>query len=175
MWLTWLVPGGLALGVVASALAGLRGLPTGQRDTGVGGRRRIAVALVASAGLLTSVVPLGSGVVLLLALGLAASTLGPAAVLACWSERATPHSTAGGASVGALTFVLLAAVAVSTRGSLSEGWGSIDVAAPAAFAALIHLLAAWLLRSRSIASPRSPLPPGLERLSDGLPARSRAG
>jgi hypothetical protein len=175
VWLTWLALGGLALGVAASTLAGLRGLPTGRRDTVVGGRRRVALALVTSAGVLACVVPLGSGAVLLLALGLAASTLGPAAVMACWSERATPHSTAGGASAGALMFLLLAAVAASARGSLSEGWGSIDVAAPAALAALIHLLAAWLLRSRSIFSPRSPLPPGLERLSDGLPARSRVG
>jgi len=131
--------------------------------------------LVVSAGILAGLVPLGPGTVLVLTLGLAASALGPAAILACWSERATPQSTAGGACAGLAVFMVLAAVAAGTRGSVSEGWGSIEVAAPAALAALIHLLAAWFLRSRGIASPRSPLPPGLEGLSVPLPARPRAG
>ena len=175
VWLTGIALGGLALGAAASALAALRGAPTVRRDTIVGGRHRVALALVVGAGVLAGVVPLGSGVVLLLALGLAAAALGPAAVLACWSERATPQGTASGAGAGALTFLLLAGAVVSVRGSLSEGWGSLDVAAPAALAALIHVVGAWLLRSRGIASPRRPLPPGLERLPDGFPARSRAG
>jgi len=173
--LTWLVLGSLAVGGAASGLAGLRGLPAGRHVAVVGGNSRVALALVVSAGILAGVVPLGPGTVLVLTLGLAASALGPATILACWSERATPQSTAGGACAGLAVFMVLAAVAVGTRGSLSEGWGSIEVAAPAALAALIHLLAAWFLRSRGVASPRSPLPPGLEGLSVPLPARPRAG
>jgi hypothetical protein len=173
--LTWLVLGGLGVGGAASALAGIRGLPTGGRNASVTGTSRVAVALVASAGALACLVPLGPGTVLVLALGLAASALGPAVALACWSERATPQGTAGGAAVGVAVFLLLVTAGVVTGGGLSEGWGSIEVAAPAALAAGIHLLAAWLLRSRGIASPRSPLPPGLDRLSIPLPARPRAG
>jgi len=173
--LTWLVLGSFALGGTASGLAALRGLPTIRRDAVAGGRRWVALALVVSAGALAFLVSLGPGTVLLLTLGLAASALGPAAVLACWSERATPQSTAGGAGAGVATFIVLAAVAAAIRGGVSEGWESIEVALPAALAALVHLLAAWLLRYRGLASPRSPLPPGLERLSVPLPARPRTG
>jgi hypothetical protein len=173
--LTWLALGGLALGGAASALASLRGLPTIRRDRGSKARRSGALALVTLAAAAAGLLPLGPGTVLVLTFGLAASALGPAAIMACWSERATPQGTAVSAGAGALVFLLLAAAGVATRGSVTEGWGSLEVAAPAALAALIHLLAAWLLRSRGIASPRSPLPPGLEGLSVPLPARPRTG
>jgi hypothetical protein len=173
--LTWLALGGLALGGAASALAGLGGLPSVGRDAAGVRRRRLALGLVATAGALACLVPLGAGTLLVMALGLAAAALAPAAVLSCWSERATPQSTAGGAGAGLVAFAVLAGAGVLTRGGLSEGWGSLVLAAPAALAALIHLLAAWLLRSRGIASPRSPLPPGLEGLSAPIPARSRPG
>jgi Na+(H+)/acetate symporter ActP len=105
--LTWIALGGLALGGAVSALASLRGLSSVGRDVARGSRRRLALIVVASAGVLTCLVPPGAGTLLLMALGLAASTLAPAAVLACWSERATPHSTAGGAGLGLVAFVLL--------------------------------------------------------------------
>ena len=172
--LTWLVLGGLALGGAASALGGLRGLPSVRRDVAGRGKRRLALALVASAGALAFWVPLSAWTVLVMTFGLAASALGPAAALACWSERATPQATAGGAGAGLVVFLLAAGAGAALQGSLSEGWGSIAVAAPAALAAPIHLLAAWLLRSRGVASPRSPLPPGLEELSVPLPVRPRS-
>jgi hypothetical protein len=172
--LTWLALGGLAVGGAASALGGLGGLPRIGRDRSGRGRRGLALVLVAGAATLTCLVPLGAGTLLVVALGLAASTLGPAATLACWSERATPQGTAGGAGAGLAVFALLVVAGTVTEGTLAEGWGSLTVAAPAALAVPAHLLIAWALRSRSAASPRSPLPPGLEGLSVTLPARPRA-
>jgi len=171
--LTWIALGGLAVGGAASALGGLRGLPRIGRDGGRG-RRSLALIVVIAAATLACLVPLGAGTVLVVALGLAASTLGPAAAVACWSERATPEGTAGGAGAALAVFALLVAAAAATEGTLPEGWGSLAVAVPAALAAPVHLLIAWSLRSRSAASPRSPLPPGLEGLSVTLPATPRA-
>jgi Na+(H+)/acetate symporter ActP len=123
---------------------------------------------------LACLVPVGAGTLLVVALGLAAATLGPAAVLACWSERATPQAMAGGAGAALAVFALLVVAGTMTAGTLSEGWGTLAVAAPAAVAAPVHLLIAWALRSRSAASPRRPLPPGLEGLSATLPTRPHA-
>jgi Na+(H+)/acetate symporter ActP len=117
----------------------------------------------------------GAWSLLLATFGLAASALAPAAVLACWSERATARSAAGGTGAGLLVFLLLALGGAAGQGSLGEGWGSVAAAAPAAVAVPVHLLVAWFLRSRGMSSVRSPLPPGLERLSTTLPARSQAG
>ncbi|HSD27577.1 MAG TPA: hypothetical protein VLL75_09740 [Vicinamibacteria bacterium] len=167
--LTWFLFGGLAVGGAAAALGGLRG-----RQVAAGWPRRLAVVLVASAGTLVGLVPVGAWTLLLATLGLAASALAPAAVLACWSERATARSASGGTGAGLLVFLLLALGGAATQGSLGEGWGSVASAAPAAVAAPVHLLVAWFLRSRGMSSARSPLPPGLEGLSTGLPARSRA-
>jgi hypothetical protein len=173
--MTWLLFGGLAVGAAAAALGGLRGLPGGRRQVAAGWPRRLAVVLVASAGTLAGLVPVGAWTLLLATLGLAASALAPAAVLACWSERATARSAAGGAGAGLLVFLLLALGGAASQGSLGEGWGSVAAAAPAAIAAPVHLLVTWFLRSRGMSSARSPLPPGLEGLSTTLPARSRAG
>ena len=136
---------------------------------------RLAVLLVASAGALAGLVPVGAWTLLLATLGLAASALAPAAVLACWSERATARGAAGGTGAGLLLFLLLALGGAASQGSLGEGWGSLAAAAPAVVAAPVHLLVAWFLRSRGLSSARSPLPPGLEGLATALPARSQAG
>jgi hypothetical protein len=173
--LTWLALGGLAIGAAASASGVLRGLSgVGRRDVADRGRRGLALVLVAAAGTLVCLVPFGAGMLLAMTLGLAASTLGPAAVLSCWSERATPQSTAGGAGAALAVFVILATAGAAAQSSLPEGWGSVAIVAPVALAVPIHLLTAWVLRSRTIASPRSPLPPGLDGLSLPPLARSRA-
>jgi Na+(H+)/acetate symporter ActP len=114
-------------------------------------------------------VPAGAWTLVVAALGLAASALAPAAVLACWSERATAHGAAAGAGAGFLVFLLLALAGVlGPEGP--EGWGSVALAAPAMGAVPVHLAVAWILRSRRSPSARSPLPPGL----DGLAAASSA-
>ena len=173
--LTWLLFGGLAAGGAAAALGGLRALPGGRRHVAAGWPRRLAVVLVAGAAALAEAAPAGAGTLLLATLGLAASALAPAAVLACWSERATARGAAGGAGAGLLVFVLLALGGAVSQESLGEGWGSVALAAPAAVAAPVNLLVAWVLRSRRASSARSPLPPGLEGLSAALPARPPAG
>jgi hypothetical protein len=170
--LTWLALGGLAVGGVAAALAGLRGLPAAR--PGAAGRR-LALVLVASAGLLAWLTPVGAWTLLVATLGLAASALAPTAVLACWGERATARGAVGGAGAG-LAVVLLAAVGgAASLGGLAEGWGGAVAAAPAAVAAPVHALVAWLLRSKGSVSLRHPLPPGLEGLPAPLPAGPRAG
>ena len=87
--------GGLAVGGAAAALGGLRGLPG---DAAPGGRRVAPASRGRSsspgAGTLAGLVPVGAWTLLLATLGLAASALAPAAVLACWSERATARGTA---------------------------------------------------------------------------------
>jgi hypothetical protein len=172
--LTWALLGGLAVGGAAAALGGLRGLPGTRRQQSGGAPRHLAIALVAGAGTLAGVVPVGAWPLLLAALGLAASALAPAAVLACWSERATARGTAGGAGAGLLVFLLLALGGAAGPGSLGEGWGGVALAAPAAMAVPVNLLVAWFLRSRG-SSARSLLPPALDGLEPALPARPRAG
>jgi hypothetical protein len=160
---------------LAAALAGLHCLPGGAGSTagvGSGLRRRLALLLVAGAGLLACLVPLGAWAVLLAALGLAASALAPAAVLATWSERATPRSVVTGATVGLGAFIGLILAGVAGP---ADGWVSAAASAPAALAVLAHLLAAWLVRSRDMPTSRHPLSPGLEGLSATLPAGSRGG
>jgi hypothetical protein len=169
--LTWLAFGGLAAGGAAAALGGLRGLPGLQEQVGAGWARRLALALVLGAGMLAYLAPAGAWGVLVAALGLAASGLAPTAVLACWSERATALGAAAGVIAGLAAFLLVVVVGASVQGGLVEGWGGAIVAAPAAIAAPVHLLVAWLLRSRRTPSPRGPLPPGFEGLSAPLPAR----
>jgi Na+(H+)/acetate symporter ActP len=130
---------------------------------------------VATAGLLACLTPVGAWTLLVAALGLAASALAPAAVLACWSERATARGAVGGGGAGLVVFLLAIVVGVASPGGLAEGWGSAVAAAPAVIAAPVHFLAAWLLRSRGTPSLRSPLPPGLEGRSVSLPAGPRRG
>ena len=160
--LAWLLFGGLAAGGAAAAVGGLRGLPGGRRQVAAGWPRRLAVVLVAGAGALADMAPAGAWTLLLATLGLAASALAPAAVMACWSERATARGAAGGTGAGLLVFLLLALGGAASQGSLGEGWGSAALAAPAAVAAPVNLLVAWFLRSRGASSARSPLPPGLD-------------
>jgi Na+(H+)/acetate symporter ActP len=168
--LTWLVFGGLAAGGAAAALGAVRALPTARHQQRPG---RLAIVLVASAGVLASLVPVGPWPLLVAALGLAASTLAPAAVLVRWSERATALGTAGGAGAGLAIFLLAAIGGAASPGDLADGWGSAVAAAPVAVAVPAHLLVAWLLRSRGTPSSRSSLSPGLEGLS--IPAVSRKG
>jgi hypothetical protein len=172
LW-TWLALGGLATGGAAAALGGLGGLPAARRQVRRG--RRLGLALVASAGLLTTLTPAGAWTLLVLALGLAASTLAPAAVLACWSEHATARGLTAGTGAGLAVFLLVAVGGAAGAGGLWEGlWGSADTLAPV-FAAPVHALVAWLLRGQRAASQRNPLPPGLEGLAAPLPAGPRAG
>ena len=107
--------------------------------------------------------------ILVAALALAAAALGPAAVLGCWSERATARGAAAGATAGVAVFVLVAAGGAAGPDVLMEARGSILVAAPAVVAAPVHFLVAWFLRSRRRPSPRGPLPPGAEGPSVPLP------
>jgi Na+(H+)/acetate symporter ActP len=129
---------------------------------------------VASAGLLAGLTPVGAWTLLVLAVGLAASALAPAAVLACWSERAAARGVTAGAGAGLAVFLLVAVGGAADPSELWEGWGSAATLAPV-FAAPVHGLVAWLLRSQRAASQRSPLPPGLDGLSAPLPVGPRAG
>jgi hypothetical protein len=171
LW-TWLALGGLATGGAAAALGGLGGLPAARRQVRRG--RGLALALVASAGLVASLTPVGAWTLLVLALGLAASALAPAAVLACWSERAAARGVTAGAGAGLAVFLLVAVGGAAGPSELWEGWGSAATLAPV-FAAPVHALVAWLLRSQRAASQQSPLPPGLEGLAAPMPAGPRAG
>ena len=172
--LTWLALGGLAVGAAAAALGGLRGLSGIGRRTATRWPRCLAVALVAVAGALACLVPAGAWTLVVAALGLAASALAPAAVLACWSERATARGAAAGAGAGFVVFLLLALAGVLGPEGPGEGWGSVALAAPAMGAVPVHLAVAWILRSRRSPSARSPLPPGLDGLAAASSARSPA-
>ena len=121
--------------------------------------------------MLTWLAPVAAWVILIAALALAASALAPAAVLACWSERATARGATAGTAAGLTAFVLAAVGGAASPGVLVGGWGSAIVAAPAAVAAPVHFLVAWLLRSRRTPSPRGPLPPGFEGRAVPLPER----
>ena len=173
--LAWLVSGGLAAGGVAAALGALRGLPVGRREVAAGRTRRLAIVLVMCVGLLAGLCPIGAWTLLVATLGLAASALAPAAVLATWSERVTARGAAVGAGAGLAVFVLAGVGGVWSPGGLGEGGGVTAAAAAAAIAAPAHLLVAWLLRTRRAPTSRTPLPPGLEGLSVSLSAGPRAG
>jgi hypothetical protein len=160
--LAWLVFGGLAAGGAAAAIGGIRGLLDLGGRAGAGWARRLALVLVGGAAILTWLAPVAAWVILIAALALAASALAPTAVLACWSERATARGAAAGTAVALAVFLLVAIGGVASPGVLMGGWGSAIVAAPAAVAAPVHFLVAWLLRSRRTPSARAPLPPGFE-------------
>jgi hypothetical protein len=147
--LAWVALGGLAVGGGASALAGLRGVP-GLEDPGPARARTpyVALGLVAGAGLLGCLAPIGPWTVLVLALGVSASALAPAAVLAGWSERASPRGVAAGATVGLLAFLIAAFAAVQSPAGTLDGWRAAVTGAPAMLAVPAHLAAAWLLRAR---------------------------
>jgi hypothetical protein len=166
--LTWLALGGLAMGGVASALAGLRGLAGVASSAPVAARGCYRIApLVLGVGLLASFVPVGSWTLLLLALGVAASALAPAAVLTGWSERARPGGIAAGAAVGLLTFALVALVGIASSGGPGSDWGSAIAAGPATLAVPAHLLVAWLLRARRPPAHRPPA--GLDDMAAAAP------
>jgi Na+(H+)/acetate symporter ActP len=129
-----------------------------------------AALLVLGAGAFACLAPAGSWAVLLLALGVAASSLAPAAALVGWSRRATPGGVAAGVTVGLLTFVVVATAGVLSTGGPAEQWWSAVAAAPAAVAVPAHILLAWGLRSRRTASQR--LPAGLDGLTAAPPART---
>jgi hypothetical protein len=174
-WLMWLALGGLAAGSAAAALGGLHCFPGGLHstpDAGGGRGRRHALLLVAVAGALACLVPVGAWALLLAALGLAASALAPAAVLASWSERATARSLGTGMTVGLGAFIGL--TLADAAGPLG-GWVGAAASAPAVLAVPAHLLAAWLVRSRDMPTSRHPLSRGLDGLSASMPAGSRGG
>jgi hypothetical protein len=176
--LAWLALGGLTAGGAAAALVGLQGLPDARGlATGAGGagRRRLPALLVSSAGLLACVVPLGAWVLVLASLGLAASALAPAAVLACWSERATARSVVTGAMVGLGVFLGLTLAGAASFAGPTDSWVSAAASAPATLAVPTHLVAAWLLRARGTPSPRHGLPPVLQEASAPMAAGSRGG
>jgi hypothetical protein len=180
--LAWLALGALTAGGAAAALVGLQGLPDahgsmiGAGGAGSVGRRRLpTLLLVSGAGLLACVVPLGAWVLLLASLGLAASALAPAAVMACWSERASARSVATGAMAGFAVFLGLTLAGIASVAGPAEGWVSAAASAPAALAVPAHLVAAWLLRTRGTPSPRHSLPPVLGGPSAPMPAGSRGG
>jgi hypothetical protein len=153
----WLEPGvvlgALALGGVGAALAGARALRAGRPDPPAAGSRVLVLGAVAAAGLLACLVPVDAWVLLLLALGLAAAGLGPAAALAAWGERATPAGLAVGAGAGLATFALLTLATAVGGGPLDAGWASVAVTTAAALAVPVHLAVAWVLRARRVIAP----------------------
>lgn len=159
--LAWVVLGGLAVGGAASAVSGLHGLPGAEDPGPVRGRARHgALCLVAGAGVLACLVPAGPWTVLVLALGVAASALAPAAVLTGWSERATPRGVAAGATVGLLAFLIVGVAAVVSPAAATEGWRAAIGAAPATLAVPAHLAVFWLLRARRTQPLKLPPRPG---------------
>jgi hypothetical protein len=165
--LAGLVLGGLALGGAAAALAGVRTLAGLDDPAAAGGwTRRRAALLVLGPGLLACFAPAGSWTLLVLALGIAASALAPAAVLAGWSERATPVGVTTGAAVG-LLIVLAGGLAGVVRPGPEDEWVRAIAMGPATVAVPAHLLVAWLLRSRQPASQR--LPRGLAEFAAAPP------
>jgi hypothetical protein len=161
----------LALGAAAAALAGFRPLAGPETPTPLAGRsRRRAALLVLTVGALAGVVPAGSWTVLVLALGVAASALAPAAALVCWSGRATPGGVAAGAAVGLLTFLAVAAAGAANAAGSEGPWWLAMAPGPAIVAVPAHLLLAWVLRWRRTAPQR--LPVGLDGLTATPPART---
>jgi hypothetical protein len=148
-----LAAGGLGAGTLAAVLAAVRGLAA--RRTGRSPRLRMAV-VIGGATLLAAVAPQGAWPLLLAALGLAASTLGPAALLACWSERATARGLVAGVAAGLACFVGLAVAGV-VRGAGPPGWLALLVQWPALVGPAACLGVAWLLRSRRARAPGRPL------------------
>jgi Na+(H+)/acetate symporter ActP len=157
--LAGLALGGLALGGAASALAGLQGLAaTEDPARAASWSRRRAALLVLGLGLLACLVPAGSWALLVLTLGVAASALAPAALLAGWSERATPGGVAAGAAVGLVTFLVVALAGLVSPGGPGDEWRMAIATGPATVAVPAHVLVAWILRLRRTAAQR--LPPG---------------
>ena len=98
---------------------------------------------------------------------MAASALAPAALLAGWSERATPAGVATGAAVGLLIVLAVALAGVVSPGGPEDEWVRAIATGPATVAVPAHLLVAWLLRSRQPASQR--LPRGLAEFAAAPP------
>jgi Na+(H+)/acetate symporter ActP len=160
---------GVAGGGLAAGLAALRGLPTsfGAAPTPRDPRRAPAIRLAAVglAALLAMLGPVDAWPVLLGAFGMAASTCAPAAVFACWRERAGATGLGAGAGVGLAAFLALTAIHLASGGGTADrSWLGWLAAWPALVAAPLNALTAWLLPSGSRPSPRAPLPPGLAEL-----------
>jgi hypothetical protein len=158
--LAWLAQGALAVGVLAAGLAAVRGF--GETWPGRGARAGPG-AVVGGAVALAALVPADAFTVLAGALALGAAALAPAAVLACWSERATATGLAAGAATGLAAFVGVVVVGPLAARPSAAALGALLPAAAVA-GVVVHGGVAWLLRSRRAIAPRAPLPAGLAAL-----------
>jgi hypothetical protein len=164
----------LALGAVgavglAAILAAVLAVPRDLRPvsmlTRVDGALPAAVLAVAAA--LAAAAPVDAWRLLLAAFGFAASTGAPAALLACWRERASPRALGLGSAVGGVVFGVLALAGLGggPRGA-EASWAAWVVAWPALVGAPANALVAWLLSPPAVASGRDALPPDLAALHD---------
>jgi hypothetical protein len=146
-------------GGVAASWAALAALAaTADR---LGGRMAAALVLAVAAALVL-VAPVRSWSLLLAAFGLAASGLGPAAVLVCWREGLSARAVALGAGVGGFLFVTLWALSgVPARGAGAASWLAWLAAWPAVLAVPANIVAAWLA---SPSAGRRASPPDLAAL-----------
>jgi hypothetical protein len=169
--LAWLAAGALAAGALAAGLAVVRGLG----EAPGGGLAAVRVAcIVGGAATLACLGAADAFALLVGALGVAAAGLGPAAVLASWSERATGRGVAAGAAGGLATLALLAGAGLA-GGAGAAGPTPAGLASAAAAGVGVNLLIAWLARARRVPAGRGPLPPGLDAVDGGPPRAEPPG
>jgi hypothetical protein len=160
----------LAAGAIAAACGALAALP---RPEAVGlpasrwagsGAAGLALAL---AGLVAVAAPVSSWALLLSALGLAASTLAPGAVAACWREGLSDRAVILGAAAGGLIFVALSVVGLSAPRALADSpWVAWLAAWPVVVALPANALVAWIVAPATAPAGRGPLPAELAALHD---------
>jgi hypothetical protein len=159
--------GALGVGALGAGLAVVRGLVEAPGGGPPPGR---TVAVVGGAAALACLAPTGPFPILVGALGIGAAVLAPAALLATWSERATPPGLAAGAAGGLVTFAAVAVAGAAGGTALAGGTTTAVLAAAATAGAGVNALLAWLARgpsggplpARRGPVPRGPLPPGLD-------------
>ena len=160
----------LGAGAIAAAWGALQAMPrraaAARGEPGPLGGGAVALVL-GLGGLLAVVAPVASWSVLLAALGLAASTLAPAAVLTCWRERLSARAVVIGAGVGCLVFAGLAVLGlVAPRGLTATSWITWLAAWPTVLALPANAVVAWLLSPSSAPAARGALPADLATLHD---------
>lgn len=160
----------LGAGAIAAAWGALEAVPrrpaAARGTSGPLGGGAVALVLGLS-GLLAVAAPVASWSVLLVALGLAASTLAPAAVLTCWREHLSARAVVIGAGVGCFVFAGLAVLGlVAPRGLAETSWITWLAAWPTVLALPANAMVAWLLSPSSAPTARGALPPDLATLHD---------
>jgi hypothetical protein len=163
---------GLALGAgaLAAACAAMAALPRpGAADSGAarGAGRAIAGLGLGLAGLLAVATPVASWPLLLAAFGVAASTLAPGALVACWREGLSDRAVIAGAGVGGVIFAALSLGSLGAPRSPAGGsWVAWLVAWPVVVALPANALVAWLLAPAPAPAGRGALPADLAALHD---------